>query len=127
MATKITLTITPDTEYLASDEIDTAMLRTITALQRLGPDAPLCKFVLNFECKDEEAEDVKAQIHVALSARPVGIDALLKTTSEERVTRETMPRSTPMDTIEGFAERYGAKVEFVVSSDRSHSRDRETN
>jgi len=96
MGTKITLTITPDTEYLAPNEIDAAMLRTVRVLQQLG-DAPLRKFVLNFECKDEHAEDVKDQIHAALSARPVGIDALLKTTCEERVARETMPRTTPMD------------------------------
>ena len=36
MSTKIQLTITPDTEYLAPEQIDAAMARTITTLQRLG-------------------------------------------------------------------------------------------
>jgi hypothetical protein len=55
MGTKIALTITPDTEYLAgSDVIDAAMLRTIMTLQRLGA-IPLRKITLAIECKDEDA------------------------------------------------------------------------
>lgn len=118
MATKIVLTITPDTEYLVPDQIDGAMMRTITVLQRLGV-VPLRKLTLAIECKDEDAGDLEDTIDAALSARPVGIDVVLKTTKERRVTRDaTISKVTPMDTIEGFAERHGAKVEFVVSSDR---------
>lgn len=117
MPTKILLTITPDMEYLAPDQIDTAMTRTITTLQRLGV-VPLRKLTLAIECKDQDASDLEDTIDAALSARPVGIEVVLKTTRECHVTRDTMARVTPMDTIEGFADRHGAKVEFAVSSDR---------
>jgi hypothetical protein len=117
MGTKITLTITPDTEYLAPDQIDAAMMRTITALQRLGI-VPLRKLTLAIECKDEDADDLEDTIDAALSARPVGIEVVLKTTKERRVTRDTLAPVTPMDAIEGFAARHGARVEFAVSSDR---------
>lgn len=97
MATKIALTITPDTEYLSTDEIDSAMARTITTLQRLGL-VPLRKIVIAIECKDEDATDLEDTIDAALSARPVGIEVVLKTTKERHVTRDvTVPRVTPMD------------------------------
>ena len=123
MSTKIALTITPDTEYLAPNEIDAAMVRTITTLQRLGV-IPLRKITLAIECKDEDAEDLEDTIDAALSGRPVGIEVVLKTTKERHVTRDTaMPRTTPMDTIEGFAQRYGARVEFRADSDMPVSSD----
>lgn len=93
---KINLTITPDTEYLARDEIDNAMMRTITTLQRLGL-VPLRKLTLAIECKDEDAEDVEDTIDAALSARPFGIEVTLKTTRERHVTRDTLAPVTPMD------------------------------
>lgn len=97
MSTKIALTITPDTEYRAPDEIDAAMARTITTLQRLGL-VPLRKIVIAIECKDEDADDLEDTIDAALSARPVGIEVVLKTTKERHVTRDTaLPRTTPMD------------------------------
>jgi hypothetical protein len=97
MSTKVTLTITPDTEYLAPEEIDSAMARTITTLQRMGL-VPLRKLTLSIECKDEDAEDLEDTIDAALSARPVGIEVVLKTTKERHVSRDTvMPRTTPMD------------------------------
>lgn len=115
MGTKIALTITPDTEYLAADQIDGAMARTITTLQRLGL-VPLRKITIAIECKDEDAEELEDTIDAALSARPVGIEVMLKTTKERHVTRDTaMPRVTPMDTIAGFAERHGARVAFRTS------------
>lgn len=118
MGTKINLTITPDTEYLDPTMIDAAMMRTIGTLQRLGL-VPLRKLTLAIECKDEDAADLEDTIDAALSARPVGIEVVLKTTKERRVTRDTtIPRVTPMDEIAGFAERHGARAEFVVSSDR---------
>lgn len=117
MGTKIALTITPDTEYLSPDEIDGAMARTIGTLQRLGI-IPMRKITLAIECKDEDAEELEDTIDAALSARPVGIEVVLKTTKERHVSRDvTMPRVTPMDTIAGFAERHGATVEFAVGSD----------
>jgi len=96
MGTKIALTITPDTEYLAPDQIDAAMMRTITTLQRLGV-VPLRKLTLAIECKDEDADDLEDTIDAALSARPVGIEVILKTTKERRVTRDTLAPVTPMD------------------------------
>ena len=98
------------------------MLRTVRALQQLGL-VPLRKLVLNLECADDQADEVKDQIHAALSFRPVGIEAQLKTTCEERVARETAARTTPMDTIEGFAQRHGARVEFRADSDMPVSSD----
>ena len=117
MGTKINLTIKPDTEYLAPDQIDAAMLRTIMTLQRLGA-IPLRKLMLAIECKDEDAEDIEDTIDAALSARPVGIEVVLKTSRERHVSRDTLAPVTPVDAIEGFAERHGTRVEFAVSSDR---------
>lgn len=96
MTTKIALTITPDTEYLAPDQIDAAMPRTIETLRRLGL-VPLRKITLAIECKDEDAEDFEDIIDAALSARPVGIEVTLKTTRERHVSRDTLAPVTPMD------------------------------
>jgi hypothetical protein len=99
MSTKVTLTITPDTEYLDATEIDAAMARTIGTLQRLGI-IPMRKITLAIECKDENAEELEDTIDAALSARPVGIEVVLKTTKERHVSRDvTMPRVTPMDVL----------------------------
>lgn len=125
MTTKIQLTITPDTEYLQQEQADAAMARTIETLRHLGivplrylGIVPLRKIVLNVECQDEIAEELEDTIDAALSARPVGIEVTLKTTRERHVSRDTLAQVTPMDAIEGFAARHGAKVEFAVSSDR---------
>lgn len=96
MPTKIQLTITPDTDYLAPDQIDAAMARTIGTLQRLGT-VPLRKIVLNVECKDEIAGELEDTIDAALSTRPVGIEVTLKTTRERHVSRDTLAPVTPMD------------------------------
>lgn len=117
MPTKINLTITPDTEYLQQEQADAAMMRTIVTLQRLGI-VPLRKLTLNIECQDEDAGDLEDTIDAALSARPVGIEVKMRTTKDRHVSRDTLAPVTPMDTIEGFAARHGAKVEFAVSSDR---------
>jgi hypothetical protein len=121
MTTKIALTITPDTEYLASDQIDAAMARTIATLQRLGV-VPLRKLTLAIECKDEDASDLEDTIDAALSARPVGIEVTLKTTKERRVTRNTFAPVTPMDealrTPGGQVVEWLANREVAVSSDR---------
>src|SRR5258708_8528345 len=69
MSTKIALTITPDTEYLAPDEIDAAMALTITTLHRLGL-VPLRKIVIAIECKHEDPDDLEDTIHAPLSPRP---------------------------------------------------------
>lgn len=96
MATKITLTITPNVEILDPTRIDAAMMRTITTLQRLGL-VPLRKLTLAIECKDEDAADLEDTIDAALSARPIGIEVTLKTTRERHVTRDTLAPVTPMD------------------------------
>lgn len=97
MGTKIQITITPNTDIMPLDQIDAAMLRTITTLQRLGA-IPMRKITLAIECKDEDADDLEDTIDAALSARPVGIEVVLKTTKERHVSRDAaLPRVTPMD------------------------------
>lgn len=96
MTTKITLTVTPNTDILDPERIDAAMLRTIETLQRLSL-VPLRKLTLAIECKDEDTEYMEDTIDAALSARPVGIEVTLKTTRERHVTRDTLAPVTPMD------------------------------
>jgi hypothetical protein len=97
MGTKIQITITPNTEIMPLDQVDGAMARTIGTLQRLGI-VPLRKITLAIECADGDAADVEDTIDAALSARPVGIEVVLKTTRERHVSRDAaMPRVTPMD------------------------------
>jgi len=113
MSTKVTLTITPDTEYLAPTEIDAAMARTITTLQRMGL-VPLRKITIAIECKDEDSADLEDTIDAALSARPVGIEVVLKTTKERHVTRDTaIPRVTPMD--EALRTPGGRVMDYLVN------------
>jgi hypothetical protein len=109
MATKIQLTITPDM-------VDAAMARTIGTLQRLGV-VPMRKITLAIECQDDEAEDLEDTIDAALSARPVGIEVVMKTTKERHVTRDAaMPRVTPMDE----AIRQAPPADTVIRLDREH-------
>jgi hypothetical protein len=119
MSTKIALTITPDTEYLAPEEIDAAMARTITTLQRLGL-VPLRKITIAIECKDEDAADLEDTIDAALSARPVGIEVVLKTTKERHVTRDTaIPRVTPMDKEwQDFADKNNSTITGTLFGQR---------
>lgn len=121
MGTRIALTITPDTERLDPTQIDSAMARTIATLQRLGL-VPLRKITIAIECKDEDAEDLEDTIDAALSARPVGIEVVLKTTKERHVTRDTLTPVTPMDealrTPGGQVMDWLVNREVVVSSDR---------
>lgn len=117
MPTKITLTITPDTDNLDPAQIDSAMARTIGTLQRLGI-IPMRKITLAIECKDEDAEELEDTIDAALSARPVGIEVVLKTTKERHVSRDvTMPRVTPMDE----AIRRGGIDSVTIESSRGGS------
>lgn len=97
MTTKLTITISPDPEYLAHNEIDAAMERTIADLAELGL-VPLRKITLTIECKDESVEAIEDAIDAALSGRPMGIDVVLKTSRERHVARESrMVAATPMD------------------------------
>lgn len=97
MTTKLTLTITPNEEHLAPEQIDAAMARTIAALGQLGL-VPLRKITLAITCKDDDAEMVEDQIDAALSARPVGVEVVLKTQRERHVARNSrMGSVTPMD------------------------------
>jgi hypothetical protein len=97
MGTEIQITITPNTEIMPLDQIDGAMARTIGTFQRLGI-VPLRKITLAIECADADAEDVEDTIDAALSARPVGIEVVLKTSRERHVSRDVaMPQVTPMD------------------------------
>lgn len=96
MTTKFTLTITPDTEYLAPEEIDAAMARTIAGLAQLNT-TPTRKVVLTIECADGDAEQHEDEIDAALSSRPVGIEVVLKITRERHVGRVVLASVTPMD------------------------------
>lgn len=97
MSTKFTITITPDTDYLAPDQIDAAMARTIGSLASLN-STPTRKVVLTVECTDEDAEQHEDAIDAALSSRPVGIEVVLKVTRERHVGRVVqLAKVTPMD------------------------------
>lgn len=99
MTTKLTLTITPDEEFLAPDQIDAAMARTIASLVQLGR-VPTRKIVLTIACADDDAEMHEDTIDAALSSRPMGIEVVLKTTKERHVARESRLTSvTPMDKV----------------------------
>jgi len=93
MTTKIQLTLTQDDEN-GSDE---AMAQTIALLQQIGV-VPLAKVVLTIECENEDAESYVDDLDIAMSARPVGIEAVIKTTTERHVERQKRLASvTPMD------------------------------
>ena len=77
MASKITITITPDMDYLDRDSANANMAETMALLATLN-DAPSGKIVLTIECRDEDVRDLKSDIHAALSGRPVGIEVNLK-------------------------------------------------
>ena len=63
-------------------------------------------------------------IDAALSARPVGIEVVLKTTRERHVTRDAaMPRVTPMD--EALRTPGGQVMEYLVNRETAVSSDRE--
>lgn len=96
MTTKITITITPDDEILAPEEMDRAMIRTLSNLASLSA-MPMRKIALAIECKDEDAEQVEDRIDAILSGRPMGIEVVLKTTRERHVARRTAPAVTPIE------------------------------
>ena len=96
MASKITITITPDMDYLDRDSANANMAETMALLATLN-DAPSGKIVLTIECRDEDVRDLKSDIHAALSGRPVGIEVNLKTQTEEYVERTKSATVTPMD------------------------------
>jgi hypothetical protein len=111
MGTKIQITITPNTDIMPLDQIDGAMARTIGII-------PMRKITLAIECKDEDADDLEDTIDAALSARPVGIEVVLKTTKERHVSRDTaLPRVTPMDE----AIRRGGIDSVTIESSRGGS------
>ena len=109
MATaKITLTLEQDEENGTNE----GMVKTIALLGTLAT-TPAQKIVLTIACEEDDAESYRDDLRLALRARPVGITAKLKTTSEESVERERMASTTPMDSIKGFSEKYGVeRVEF---------------
>lgn len=92
--TKITLTISQDEN--APNDTSAAMTETLALLAAAGITAPR-KLVLNIECKDDEAENVTDDLDAALSGRPVGIEVVIKTTTERHVERKRLSTVTPMD------------------------------
>lgn len=91
MATKITVTLAPvdgraPREYMA---------QSIALLSALS--TPTDKVVLTISCEDEDAESYADDIDAALSGRPMGVDAVIKTTSEHHIERRKLASITPMD------------------------------
>lgn len=64
---------------------------------------------------EDSIEEIRTQLEIYLRHNKLLIDG--KVNRQEPLIRPRDETETPMDTIEGFAEKYGAKVEFV-SSDR---------
>lgn len=89
---KITLTLEQD-DQAGTDE---GMARTIALLAQLGI-TPAQKLVLTIECEEDDADSYRDDLRHALRARPIGIIAKIKTTSEESVERERVAPVTPMD------------------------------
>lgn len=94
MATKITLTIQQDED--APNDTKIAMTETLALLAAAGITAPR-RLVLTIECKDDEAENITDELDAALSGRPMGIEVVIKTTTERHVERKRMANVTPMD------------------------------
>ncbi len=92
--TKITLTIQQDDD--APNDTSAAMTETLALLATAGMTAPR-KLVLNIECKDEQTEEITDELDAALSGRPMGIEVVIKTTTERHVERRRMASVTPMD------------------------------
>lgn len=94
MATKITLTLTQDDEN-GSDE---AMIQSVELLTHVCV-MPLTKVVITLECENDDAEGFVDDLDAAMSGRPIGIDAVIKTTKEQRVERRKLATVTPMDKV----------------------------
>lgn len=112
---KITLTLAVDDEVLPEPEqAERAMAETLALLSANGI-GPATKIVFTLAFDDEDdARATRGELRATLGGRPVGITADVKLTSDESVERMRMTRVTPMDQIQGFAEKHGASVEFVA-------------
>ncbi len=94
MTTKIQLTLTQD-----DNGSDMAMAATIGLLTQIGI-APVGKVVLTIECENEDADSFVDDLDAAMSGRPVGIEAVIKTTTERHVERsKRLATVTPMDKV----------------------------
>lgn len=92
---KIQLTLTQDDE----NGSDAAMAVTIELLTQIGI-VPIGKIVLTIECENEDADSYVDDLDAAMSGRPVGIEAVIKTTTERRVERQKkLATVTPMDKV----------------------------
>lgn len=98
MGTKLTVTIDPDTDYLKGNQVSEAMAKTLAVLGSVV-DIPTGKIALTINCSDLEADLIRLKLQVALSGRPVGINATLKTQTEEYVAVKREPKKTPMDDV----------------------------
>lgn len=99
MGVKITVTIEPDTNYLdAKSQVPDAMAKTLAVLSSVI-DVPMSKTAITIQCTDKDAERIRAELQIALSGRPVGINATLKTQTEEYVAVKREPKKTPMDDV----------------------------
>lgn len=113
MATKITITLKQDGHGSAQ-----AMAETLALISTLT-DAPTERITMVLECLDEQAGEWWNELRVRLSGRPAGIDVEVKRETKESVYRNRMVNVTPMDKIQGFADRHGVSDVTLSSGNRS--------
>lgn len=110
MATaKITLTLEQDEEMGTNAAMEDA-IGLLAALDTM----PAMKLVLTLECAEVIAESYRERLRLGLKRRMPGTKIKISTKTEEEVACERLPNVTPMDAIQGFAERHGTRVEFVT-------------
>ena len=96
MITKMTLTITADTDQISPVVAPKALAETLALLAQVV-DLPATKYVLTFECLEGAAGQYLDDIKSALLGRPAGIDAGLKIQTEHQLERKKVAPVTPMD------------------------------
>ena len=88
-----------------------SMAQTIGLLAQLV-DLPSGGLKLTIQCEAEDMENYADDLRGVLARRPVGIAVKLKMEHEDTIERSALASVTPMDMIDGFAARHGARVEF---------------
>lgn len=114
MTTKLTLTLSIDADMVHPDDYERKMEETLKLLTAngIGPTNKIT-FALAFEDEDEALE-MRNEIKTTLGGRPDGIDAEIKAETKEGVQRVRVATVTPMDRIQGFADKHDAKVTLVA-------------
>lgn len=114
MITKMTLTITADTDQISPVVAPKALAETLALLAQVV-DLPATKYVLTFECLEGAAGQYLDDIKSALLGRPAGIDAGLKIQTEHQLERKKIAPVIPMDRHWGAspAEQIGQAIEAL--------------